>query len=161
MIHQFTDIHPNTSIDLTAKVWAFTVICEGVSVGPDSVIGSHCYIGKGTSIGKGVHIQTGVFLPNNSVVDDFAFIGPNAVFTDDRYPRSGNTGYFAEPPVVGHQASIGAGSVILPGVQIGAGAMIGAGSVVTKSVPIGDTVYGDAAKARRLTDSWNPRPSKH
>jgi len=90
------------------------------------------------------------------VIDDFAFIGPNVTFTDDRYPRSGNTAYVAEPPFVGHQASIGAGAVILPGVQIGAGSMIGAGAVVTKNIGVGDTVYGPAAKARNGTASWSP-----
>ena len=163
MIHPLTDIHPQAVIHESAKVWAFTVIGEEVLVGENSVIGSHCYIGKGSTIGKGVHIQTGVFLPNDSTVDDFAFIGPNVTFTDDRYPRSGNLAYLPEPPFVGHGASIGAGAVILPGVQIGGGAMVGAGSVVTKNVAVGDTVYGDQAKAKNGTASWSPEypPARH
>jgi acetyltransferase-like isoleucine patch superfamily enzyme len=156
MIHALTDIHSGAVIDDTAKVWAFTVIGDGVHIGKNSVIGTHCYIGKGTTIGKGVHIQTGVFLPNNSTIEDFAFIGPHVCFTDDRYPRSGNTAYFAEPPRVRMGASIGAGAVILPGVEIGAGAMIGAGAVVTKDVQLGDTAWGVPAKAKNGTASWRP-----
>ena len=154
MIHPLTVIHAGASIDESAQVWAFTVIGDGVTVGADAVIGSHCYIGRGTTIGRGVHIQTGVFLPNNSVVEDYAFIGPNVPFTDDRYPRSGNTAYLAEPPFIGHGASIGAGAVILPGIKIGAGSMVGAGSVVAKNVGIGDTIYGSAAKVKNGTDSF-------
>lgn len=151
MIHPLTDIHPGAAIDESAKVWAFTVIGEGVHIGPRSVIGSHCYIGKGTTIGEGVHIQTGVFLPNSSTVEDFAFIGPNVTFTDDRYPRAGNTAYMAEPPIVRRGASIGAGAKILPGVEIGAGAMVGAGAVVTKDVMLGDTTWGVPARAKNQT----------
>ena len=160
MIHKFSDVHPEAVIDRTATVWGYTVIGEGVHIGPRSVIGSHCYIGRGTTIGKGVHIQTGVFLPNNSTIEDFAFIGPNVTFTDDRYPRSGNTAYFAEPPKVRQGASIGAGATILPGVEIGAGAMVGAGSTVTKDVQIGDTAFGPPAKAKNGTAAWTPNYSE-
>ena len=151
MIHRFADVHPEALVHETAKVWAYTVICEDTYIGANAVIGTHCYIGKGTVIGEGVHIQTGVFLPNDSLIEDFAFIGPNVVFTDDRYPRSGNKAYFAEPPKVRRGASIGAGAVILPGVEIGAGAMIGAGAVVTKDVMLGDTTWGIPAKPKNQT----------
>ena len=157
MIHKFADVHPGAKIHKSAKVWGFTTIGHDVHIGAESVIGSHCYIGSGTTIGRGVHIQTGVFLPNNSTIEDFAFIGPNVTFTDDRYPRSGNKAYFAEPPIVRMCASIGAGAVILPGVEIGASAMIGAGAVVTKNVMLGDTAVGIPARATKHT---MPQPQR-
>ena len=156
MIHRFADVHPDALVHETAKIWAYTVVGEGAYIGKGAVIGTHCYIGRGTVIGEGVHIQTGVFLPNDSLIEDFAFIGPNVTFTDDRYPRSGNKAYFPEPPKVRQGASIGAGSTILPGVEIGAGAMIGAGSTVTKDVQIGDTAFGPPAKAKNGTAAWTP-----
>jgi UDP-2-acetamido-3-amino-2,3-dideoxy-glucuronate N-acetyltransferase len=80
------------------------------------------------------------------VLEDDVFCGPNATFTNDKYPRSGlhPSGY----PVtrVGRGASIGAGAVILPGITIGEEAMIGAGAVVTKDVPAGQTVTGNPAR---------------
>src|SRR3990167_4620730 len=127
-----TDIHPCAIIDTSAKVWSFTVIGADVRIGRNSVIGSHFYVGKGTTIGEGVHIPTGVF-------------------PDDRSPRSGNTAYMAEPPLVRRGASIGAGAVILPGIEIGAAAMIGAGAVVTKDVMLGDTTWGVPARAKNQT----------
>ena len=156
MIEKFSVVADSAHVHQTAKVWSFTVIGEGVYIGKDAVIGSHCYIGAGTTIGQGAHIQTGVFLPNNSTIEDYVFIGPNVTFTDDRYPRAGNTGYLPEPPRVRMSASIGAGAVILPGIEIGAGAMIGAGAVVTKDVSIGDTVFGEQAKAKNGTAAWKP-----
>ena len=86
MISANTEIHPTAVIHESATVWAFTVIGEGVLIGPNAVIGSHCYVGKGSVIGQ-AHVQSGVFLPNHSRIEDFVFIGPHVVFTDDRYPR--------------------------------------------------------------------------
>jgi len=141
-------IHLSAFIEETSKVWNFTTICEGVIIGRNSVIGSNCYIGKNCVIGHNVHIQHGVFLPNNTIVEDNVFIGPNATFTDDRYPRSGNTSYEAKPPILRNGCSIGAGVVVLPGIEIGACAMVGAGAVVTKNVTPGETVFGLPAIGR-------------
>ena len=151
MISANTEIHPTAVIHESATVWGFTVIGEGVQIGPNAVIGSHCYIGKGSVIGEGSRIQTNVFLPNNSRIEQFVFIGPHVVFTDDRYPRAGNADYLAEPPTVRFGASIGAGAVILPGIEIGAGAMVGAGSVVTHDVMMGDLCYGLPARPKHQT----------
>jgi UDP-2-acetamido-3-amino-2,3-dideoxy-glucuronate N-acetyltransferase len=62
------------------------------------------------------------------------FIAPQATFTNDRFPRSKQA---FTPPIttIRRGASIGAGSVVLPGVTIGERAMVGAGDVVTKDVP--------------------------
>ena len=52
--------------------------------------------------------------------------------------------------IVHKGATIGAGSTILPGIEIGENAMVGAGSVVTKSVPAGEVWVGNPAKQDRL-----------
>ena len=58
-----------------------------------------------------------------------------------------------ETTVIGDDASIGSGSVILCGIVIGAGAMIGAGAVVTKSIPPGEIWVGNPAKfLRKVAD---------
>ena len=49
-------------------------------------------------------------------------------------------------------ASIGAGSVVLPGLTIGEGAMVGAGSVVTKDIPAGEIWVGNPARFYRKID---------
>jgi len=70
------------------------------------------------------------------------------MFCDDKRPWAGNSEYLAQPPRLMDGCSIGAGSVILPGVTIGKAAMIGAGSVVTKDVPDGAVVRGEPARLR-------------
>lgn len=149
-IHQLATVHQ------TAKVWHFAIIHEFVILCDGVSIGSRAEISKGCVIERNSRISSGVFLPPNSIVGQRVFIGPNTTFTDDKHPKSGNSGYKAEPPVIEDDASIGAGCVILPGVRIGAGAMIGAGSVVTKDVPRGATVYGDSATIKQQTNQQDP-----
>lgn len=134
------------------KLWHFCVVLANVEISDDVSIGSGSEIGAGTKIGRGSRISAQVFLPSNSVVGERVFIGPRCVFTDDRLPRAGNTEYKAEPPRLLNGCSVGAGSVILPGVTIGRGAMVGAGSVVTRDVPDGAVVRGEPARLRHMTN---------
>lgn len=135
-------VHHNSKVWHYARILAHAVIHENVSIGSGVEIGSHSEIRSGSRIGAGT------FLPSHSFVGCDVFIGPNVTFCDDRYPRVNNHTYKAEPPVILNNASIGAGSTILPGVTIGSYAVIGAGSVVTKSVPPHTTFYGPAATLR-------------
>ena len=74
------------------------------------------------------------FIPEGVTIEDDVFIGLNATFTNDKYPRSiGDWGLLKT--MVKKGASIGDGSVILPGITIGENAMVGADSVITKDVP--------------------------
>lgn len=142
-------IDPTAQIGKGTTVWHFAVILADVVIGENCSIGSLAEIGKGCLIEEGTRISHGVFLPYHSRIGRGVFIGPNVTFTDDRYPIAGNAGYTALPPIVEDGASIGAGSVILPGVRIGAGALVGAGSVVTRDVESGSIVHGDRATVRR------------
>lgn len=142
-------IDPTAVIGAETSVWHFSVVLAGVTIGHHCNIGSRVEIGRGSTIGNYVRISSGVFLPSNSVIEDEVFIAPNVTFTDDRHPRAGNTQtYKAEPPYLERGCSVGAGSVILPGVRIGAGAMVGAGSVVTRDVPAHAHVRGEPARMK-------------
>lgn len=74
------------------------------------------------------------------------FIGPNATFTNDIFPRSKQYPDRFPVTIIEDGASIGANAVILPGIRIGAGAMVGAGSVVTKDIPPKALVLGNPAR---------------
>ena len=142
-------IDPTAKIGEGTNVWHYAVVLADVVIGSECSIGSHCEIGRGSKIGSGARISNGVFLPSNSIIGVGVFIGPGVIFTDDKYPVSGNVGYKSEPPCVGDWASIGAGAVILPGVVIGCNAMIGAGSIVTREVPRGTIIRGDPSRISR------------
>ena len=93
-----------------------------------------------------------VFIPTGVTIEDDVFIGPNVTFTNDVYPKAQGDWKLVETHVK-KGASIGANSVIVPGVTIGEGALVGAGSVVTKDVPDKVVVAGNPAHIIRRIDS--------
>lgn len=155
-IHLPAAVHGSVQFGERCIVWSFTTICEGTVIGDDVVIGSNCFIGKNVTIGNGCRIQHGAFLPNGTVLKHKVFIGPGVMMTDDKHPRVNNPDYEARPPVIRAGASIGAGAVILPGVEIGDRAMVGAGAVVTRDVPADDTAMGTPARLRLVADGEKP-----
>ena len=60
----------------------------------------------------------------------------------------GDTRYSSRlsPVFIGKGTHIGAGAIILPGVESGERAKVGAGAVVTREVPPGVTVVGVSAR---------------
>jgi acetyltransferase-like isoleucine patch superfamily enzyme len=96
-------------------------------------------------IGNGVKIQNNVSVYTGVTVEDFAFLGPHCVFTNDTYPRAYGD-WEIVPTRVRKGASIGANATILCGVELGEFCMVGCGSVVIKSVKPGDLVVGNPAK---------------
>lgn len=121
----------------------YTIIQDGASVGKDCKIASFTFIEKGAVVGDRCTIKNGVFVWDGVTLEDDVFVGPNATFTNDKLPRTGNKEFRPEKTLVRRGASIGANATILPGVTIGEGAMIGAGAIVTRDVPDYATVRGD------------------
>jgi acetyltransferase-like isoleucine patch superfamily enzyme len=117
------------------RIWAFCNIQADVTIGEDCNIGDHCFIEQHVTLGHRVTVKNGVSLWDGMTIEDDVFIGPNAVFTNDLYPRS--KAYLDQPvrTVLSLGCSIGANAVILAGHTIGRFAMVGAGSVVTRDVP--------------------------
>ena len=122
------------------------VIREETVIGDGTIVGTATVIDGRVSVGRGVRIETGVYIPPGTVIGNNVFIGPRAVFTNDRYPPSGRL----VGAVVEDGAVIGANAVILPGVCIGRRAVVAAGSVVTRDVPPETVVAG--VPARRIGD---------
>jgi UDP-2-acetamido-3-amino-2,3-dideoxy-glucuronate N-acetyltransferase len=146
-IHPLSDVS-SKRIGERTRVWQFVVILEGAVVGDDCNICSHCFIENDVIIGDRVTLKSGVQLWDGLRVADDVFIGPNATFTNDRFPKSGNRDFQLIKTTLERGASIGANATILPGVTIGANATVGAGAVVTKDVPAGATVIGNPAQIR-------------
>ncbi|GBD03099.1 dTDP-3-amino-3,6-dideoxy-alpha-D-galactopyranose 3-N-acetyltransferase [bacterium HR19] len=130
------------------KIWAFSHVAKGAKIGKYCNIGEHCYIESGVIIGDYCTVKNGICLWDGIVLEDYVFLGPCAVFTNDKYPRSRNKNWELRKTIIRRYASVGAGAVILCGIDIGRYAVIGAGSVVTKSVPDFAVVFGNPAKIR-------------
>lgn len=114
-------------------------------IGSNSKIDSFVYIEEDVVIGNFVKIRPFTFIPTGVTIGDYVFIGPNVTFTNDKYPKIGEEWQLLRTNVEDH-VSIGAGSVILPGVNIGKHSMIGAGTIVTKDVQPGTVVTGNPAR---------------
>jgi acetyltransferase-like isoleucine patch superfamily enzyme len=144
MIHQ-TALIDDAHIDPSTNVWAYAHVMPGAQIGRHVNIGDHCYIEGGAKIGDGVTVKNGVCIWEGVTIEDGVFIGPQVAFTNDVYPRSPRLGFAKEKyqdkanwlvaTTLCRGCSVGARSVVLPGVRIGAFAMIGAGTVVTRNVP--------------------------
>lgn len=117
-------------------------------IGKNCKIDAFVYVEEGVIIGDNCKIRPFVFIPTGVTISDGVFIGPGVVFTNDLYPKVSGEWRLVSTRVK-KGASIGAGSVILPGVTIGENALIGAGSVVVKDVPDNAVVIGLPSRIAR------------
>jgi UDP-2-acetamido-3-amino-2,3-dideoxy-glucuronate N-acetyltransferase len=128
------------------RIWAFAHVLAGASIGVDCNICDGVFIEGGAVVGDRVTVKCGVQLWTGVELEDDVFVGPNATFTNDPFPRSQHWLDSHPKTVVRAGASIGANATILPGLEIGRGAMVGAGAVVTRSVPANAVVVGNPAR---------------
>ena len=145
LIHPSADVQ-SRDIGEGTRIWQFTVVLPGARIGRDCNLNAHCLVENDVVIGDRVTLKSGVYLWDGITVEDDVFIGPNATFTNDKFPRSRRKPEAFQRIVLGRGASIGANATILGGVTIGAGALVGAGSVVTRDVPPGTIVRGNPAR---------------
>jgi acetyltransferase-like isoleucine patch superfamily enzyme len=163
-IHPQALVEPGARIGEGTRVWAFAHVLPGAVIGRDCNICDGVFVENDVQVGDRVTVKCGVQLWDGTTLEDEVFVGPNATFTNDRFPRSGIYPEKFPRIWVGKGASIGANATLLPGLRVGAGAMVGAGSVVTSDVPEGAVVFGNPARVRGLvqggaaTASWLPVP---
>jgi acetyltransferase-like isoleucine patch superfamily enzyme/dTDP-4-dehydrorhamnose 3,5-epimerase-like enzyme len=135
------------------RVWAFAHVLPEARIGADCNICDHVFIENDVLVGDRVTIKCGVQLWDGVRLEDDVFVGPNATFTNDIFPRSKQYPQAFAHTQVRRGASIGANATILPGVTIGARAMVGAGAVVTRDVPPNAVVVGNPAKIVSYVDT--------
>jgi len=128
------------------RIWAFVHILAGARIGRDCNLCDHIFIENDVIVGDRVTIKSGVQLWDGITLGDDVFVGPNATFTNDNFPRSKQHQPAVPRTIVKAGASIGANATILPGITIGERAMIGAATVVTRDVPPDTIVVGNPAR---------------
>lgn len=151
-------IHPNALCESSqigdgTRIWAFAHVLPGARIGRDCNICDHVFVENDVVVGDRVTVKCGVQLWDGLELEDDVFIGPNATFTNDIFPRSKHYPARFGRTMVRKGASIGANATLLPGITIGARAMIGAGAVVTRSVPPNAVVVGNPAKIIGYVDT--------
>ena len=151
-IHALADVQ-SKNIGAGSRLWQFVVVLAGAKIGQDCNICSHCLIESDVVMGDRVTVKSGVQLWDGLRVGNDVFIGPNASFANDRFPRSRQKPEQFLVTTLHDGASIGAGAVVLPGLEIGRNAMVAAGAVVTRSVPPNAVVVGNPAKIVGYVDA--------
>src|SRR6185295_8586200 len=144
-------IHPSATVDEGAKVgegtriWHLAYVRGSASLGSGCNLGRNVYIDANVRVGDLVKIQNNVSVYEGVTLEDEVFVGPSAVFTNDRFPRAQNPDWIVVPTIVRRGASIGANATIVCGIELGAFSTVGAGSVVTRSLEPHELVVGNPA----------------
>lgn len=127
-------------------------------------VGEGCYIeppfranwgGKHVHMGKNVYANTNLTLVDdgNIYIGDYVMFGPNVTIATAGHPVEPNLRrkalQYNIDIHIGNNVWIGAGAIILPGVNIGDNSVIGAGSVVTKDIPAGVVAVGNPCRVLR------------
>ncbi len=153
-------LYTNTRFGRNVLIGDLASVREGCEVGEGAVLGRGVMALYDCSIGPFSRIQDQVHLVGNMVVEEHVFIGMGTVTTNDndvylsRFGRSG-TDQQQRGPTIRRLAVIGAGSTILPNVEIGEGAFVAAGAVVTRDVRAWTVWAGSPAReVRAIPDEW-------
>uniref|UniRef100_A0A7C1JI37 N-acetyltransferase n=1 Tax=Caldilinea aerophila TaxID=133453 RepID=A0A7C1JI37_9CHLR len=153
-VHPSADVSPRARIGKGTRIWNRAQVREGAVLGERCNVGRDVYIDFDVQIGNCCKIQNSALIYHGAVIEDGVFIGPQACLTNDRYPRAinpdgslkGADDWEVGQTVVRYGASIGAGAIIVTGVEVGRFAMVGAGAVVTHDVPAHGLVVGTPAR---------------
>lgn len=145
--HESAIIDEGCTIGCGTKIWHFSHIMSGCTIGRDCNIGQNVVVSPQVVLGNNVKVQNNVSIYTGVQCEDDVFLGPSMVFTNVINPRSAiarKDQY--RPTVVKRGASIGANATIVCGHTIGQYALIGAGAVVTKDVKPYALVVGNPAR---------------
>lgn len=153
-VHETADVAESAGIGRGSKVWHYAQVREGASLGENCVVGRGAYIGTGVEVGDNCKIQNYALVYEPAILADGVFVGPAVVFTNDRFPRAVNedgtpksaSDWEAVGVTVREGASIGARSVCIAPVTIGAWSLVGSGSTVIKDVADYALVVGSPAR---------------
>jgi UDP-2-acetamido-3-amino-2,3-dideoxy-glucuronate N-acetyltransferase len=151
-IHPLADV-ADCQIGEGTRVWQFVVVLKGARIGADCNICAQTLIEGDVVIGDRVTVKSGVQIWDGSVIGNDVFIGPNATFSNDLYPRSKQYPEKFQGVTIHNGASIGANATLLPGITIGEKAFVGAGAVVTKDIPALAVVVGNPARIIRYINT--------
>jgi acetyltransferase-like isoleucine patch superfamily enzyme len=145
-VHPTAIVEDGAEIGTGSRVWHHAHLRKGARIGERSVLGKNVFVDQDVSIGSGVKIQNNVSVYLGVTIEDDVFVGPSAVFTNDRVPRAHAEDWQLVPTVVRTGASVGANATIVCGVELGEHCMVGAGAIVTRDVEPHELVVGTPAR---------------
>jgi len=145
--HESAVIDEGCHIGNGSKIWHFSHVMTGATIGEECNIGQNVVISPEVVLGDRCKVQNNVSIYTGVTCEDEVFLGPSMVFTNITNPRSAiirKDQY--DKTIVRKGVSIGANATIVCGNEIGKFAFIGAGAVVTKEVLPYELVVGNPAR---------------
>lgn len=154
LVHESSYVDEGAQLGKGTRIWHFSHVLSGVTIGENCSIGQNVMIGPNVAIGAGCKIQNNVALYEGVTLEDDVFCGPSCVFTNVLNPRAhvGRKAEFKQTRV-GRGATIGANATIVCGHDLGEYCFIAAGAVVTGHVVAHALMAG--VPARRI--GWMSR----
>lgn len=152
LIHHTAEVCELAKIGSGTRIWNNVQVREKTTIGELCTLSKDVYIDSNVSIGNRCKIQNSVSVYQGVTIEDDVFIGPHAVFTNDKVPRAFNNDWKIVKTHIMKGASIGANATIVCGITIGEYSMIAAGALVTKDVPPFTLVLGQPARPRFRID---------
>jgi len=146
-VHESAYVDDPVEIGSGTKIWHFSHVMNGATIGERCVIGQNVNIDGGAAIGNNVKIQNNVSVYSGVTVEDDVFLGPSCVLTNVINPRSQvNRRAIYEATTLRRGCTIGANATVVCGVTVGRYAFIAAGSVVTRDTPDYALMVGNPAR---------------
>jgi UDP-2-acetamido-3-amino-2,3-dideoxy-glucuronate N-acetyltransferase len=139
-------VEPGVRIGAGTRVWHHCQLRAGATIGTECTLGKNVFVDAGVTVGDRVKIQNNVSIYQGVHLDDEVFVGPSAVFTNDRFPRAANPDWELVETHVRRGASIGANATLMCGIELGEWSTVAAGAVVTRSVAPHELVAGNPAR---------------
>ncbi len=153
VIRSHTVIYAGNRIGAHFQAGHGAMIRELNEIGDDVSIGTHSIVEHHVRIASKARVHSSAFIPEYSILEEGAWVGPHVVFTNALYPLSPSAKKELKGPHLMPGAKIGANATLLPGVVIGRDSLVGAGSVVVDDVPDGVVVVGNPARViKRVGD---------
>ena len=145
--HESAYVDDNVTIGDDTKIWHFSHILSGSTIGERCSFGQNCVVGPNVTIGNGVKVQNNISVYEGVEVEDDVFLGPSMVFTNVINPRAFivRRDEFKKT-LLKHGCSIGANATVVCGVTIGEYALIGSGAVINRDVKPYALMVGVPAK---------------
>lgn len=147
--HETAVVEDGAVLGEGVRVWHHAHVRAGARLGAGTGVGKNAYIGRDVRIGRGCKIQNNVNVYEGVTLEDHVFCGPSMTFTNlsSPLPRAaiGRRAQLQQT-LVREGASLGAGAVIVCGVEIGRFAFVAAGAIVVRDVRPFELVAGNPAR---------------
>jgi UDP-2-acetamido-3-amino-2,3-dideoxy-glucuronate N-acetyltransferase len=165
-------IEPGAQICANSVLFAGSHIGAGAVVGDQACVRERSVVGPGSVIGRGAMVEHDVvigarvklldhaYLTAQSLVEDDVFVGPGTLTANDDSLGRHEPGIRLRGVVLRRACRIGAGALLLPGVEIGEEAVVAGGAVVRHDVPPRRIAMGVPARlvgeveASELLENW-------